>query len=355
MGMDRLMKIGIIGTGVGIRTHLKGLRGVKGTVPIGVVGTSVDRTRDLLIQNGEDSNLATTWEKLLENNPDIICITTPLSERINYLKDLSNYSGSLIIEKPLVFGRSDGAELRSYIPNSYGNSFVNFQLRGICLFQKIRLLISSGELGDLYSICLFERTSAFRRKDLAPWMRKREMGGGQTFAMGSHLLDLAIFLSGLTYSEFISVPTSGAIRTPRGEWKSGDTKEESSDEFSSFNLRSDKCDVQVSTTSISSAPRTLQFRIECSEGTVEFVYRNGIGVGNIYYGSDKIHETLYIDDNGEISETKVTGLNPSIFRIAYANYMKHIVSSVISRNYISQVAASLDDGINNSVILEKIP
>jgi len=341
--------VGIVGTGVGIRTHLAGCRNLDNVRVIGVVGSSLGRTAELLKKSGEPETLAISWKDMLSHQPDLICVTTALESREQYLKDIRNYPGSLLIEKPVSVSYDEGQAIIKQLGSASSRTYTNFQLRGGQAFQYIREIIKRGSIGKVYEITLFERTSAFRKSVLPSWMNSRRFGGGQAYAMGSHLVDLGLFVTALPYSEMISrAQILGYADRPRGSWVSSDDPHLSDEYFGCF-LHYQEVRMNVTTTSISPGPRTLEFRIEATEGSLEFRYRNGLGALEICFGDG--HKKNYgIGYGGVICDECSTNMNPSFFRETYPPYLSLVLSSIESER--SPYLASLEDGVFNAAILD---
>lgn len=342
------LKVAIVGTGVGIRTHLKGIKKCGDVCVIGVVGRSLQRAKELLVSAEENPQLACEWSDVLASNPDIICITTPPNERDFYFHSLKNYKGSLLVEKPVIVSSKDAAELKSCTSLCINHSFADFQLRGLRAFQDIRTWIREGEIGKPYFLSMFERNSAMRSPNLSEWQHTAQTGGGQLVSMGSHLLDLSVYLLGLEYKDVLRAPKTINTSIPRGAWVNANCSNPS-DEFCFITVQEKNCFIDLKSTSISNGDRSFEFVIEGTEGAIEFRYR--CGSAQCTFWNSKAHkQTMYLDDNGRFTGTMYTNLNPSVFRLAYPEYFKQIVREIMFGR--KTITASLQDGIDNAIFLE---
>ena len=189
--------------------------------------------------------------------PDIVCLTTPVCYRDEYWERLAREQCFILAEKP-VYG--DDLSL-PYFDAVKDRCTVDFQLRGLEQFQIVAKMINEGTLGDICSIDLFERTAALRADSLPSWMTTPDLGGGQRMAMGSHLLDLAVFLLGGNYSSVQEFQCSAETR--RGSWRGALPKgQRPSDECFDCSFMMNQARVAIRTTSISRATRSLEFRVE---------------------------------------------------------------------------------------------
>lgn len=353
---DTKFTVGIIGTGVGIRTHMAGFHLVDGIEIAGVVGSSVENTATHLRKAGANPALACDPDELFRRKPQLICLTSPPTQREEYIPFLRDYGGSLLVEKPVAINAKDAVEFYEALPVLQPKSFLNVQLRGLPAFQWIRCLVRRGDIGIPYNISLKERTSAFRSSTIADWQMRRSTGGGQVFAMGTHLVDLGIFLSGRRYADAVADigDAFGITATPRGSWLHGRTVTvDSADETFEGSFRAGGCGITMFTTAISAGPRTLEFAIEANEGTIEFRFREGTGRVDVF--TEQGHESLGLGVGGCLATTGIADakLNSSIFRVAFPNYASEIVQFVKGESEGPNLA-TLQDAINNVRIIEAL-
>ena len=323
------MKVAIIGTGVGIRTHLAGLSLLPKVEVVGVVGSTKERAAQHLQSHGYDKDLAESFDDVMAKSPDIVCLTTPVCCRDEYWERLAHEQCFILAEKPVC---GDDLSL-PYFDAVKDRCVVDFQLRGLEQFQIVAKMINEGTLGDICSIDLFERTA----------------GGGQRMAMGSHLLDLAVFLLGGNYSSVQGFQCSAETR--RGSWRGTMPKgQRPSDECFDCSFVMNQARVAIRTTSISRATRSLEFRVEGTEGAAEFCYRNGSGTLRLFHENGS--EVLYTDQDASAVYTQPSyPLDNSVFRVAYNRYFASVCEWVEGKD--SSIPASLSDGLANARLLQK--
>ncbi len=185
------IKVGIIGTGVGIRTHLKGFRTLDDAEVVAISGSSYSRSREFAEANSI-SQACSDYKELCDiKDLDLICITAPNRyhyEMVNYALKSNKH---IICEKPL---SDDIDEVSALInkSNKYQKiCIINHQLRFNPYIQKIKSLIDSGTLGKVYSVKLNQQGAGFANYNAAwTWSFEGESGGGVRLAMASHFTDL---------------------------------------------------------------------------------------------------------------------------------------------------------------------
>lgn len=180
-------------------------------------------------------------------------------------------------------------------------------------------------------------------------------GGGQRLALGSHLLDLGLYLVDKTYAEAMRFRHRAAgiefipTRPPGHDSQLYATAGEV------FNGRIDiaGCVIQMFTTGIGVGPRAFEFDIEGAGGMLRFWFYNGQGRAEL---SDDHGSTRYVlSKSGALmsAETDPAKLNPSIFRTAFPHYARDIIS-ICKGEASNGTVASLADGADNISILDSM-
>ena len=189
--MDKI-KIGIIGTGVGIRTHLKGFLNFSSDVEIyAIAGSSLERSKEFA--NEYNIPVACADYKELCDIPDVdlVCITTPN----NFHKEMLLYAVSknknIICEKPMVNTCEEAKEIYEIVKDYNKILIIDHQLRFNPYIMEIKKLINDGTLGKIYNVRLNQQGTGFANPN-APWSWSFSDldGGGVRLAMASHFTDL---------------------------------------------------------------------------------------------------------------------------------------------------------------------
>jgi oxidoreductase domain protein len=185
------IKIGIIGTGVGIRTHLKGFRLVEQAEVYAICGSSLERSREFATQYSIPVACADYRELCDMKELDLVCITAPN----NFHKEMVKYAitahKNIICEKPLVNTEAEAKELAG-LANGYDKLlFVDHQLRFNPYISAIKKLIQNGVLGKIYTVRLNQQGMGFADPNAKwTWSFDGKEGGGVRLAMASHFTDL---------------------------------------------------------------------------------------------------------------------------------------------------------------------
>lgn len=191
------IKIGIIGTGVGIRTHLKAFKNIENCEVIAIVGSSKDRA----IQFAKQCNIpiaCTNYKELCDiDDIDLVCICSPNQYHFDAMKYAISKGKNIICEKPVSHITDEVEKLSLMSKNTDKLIFVDHQLRFNPYMKKIKKIINDDELGKIYLVKINQIGTGFSDDDLPwSWSFDGQAGGGVRLAMASHFNDLIQFWFG---------------------------------------------------------------------------------------------------------------------------------------------------------------
>lgn len=188
------INIGIVGTGVGIRTHLKGFREIEGCKVLAITGSSMQRSRFFAEKN--DIPIACANYKELCDMPeiDLVCVCPPNKYHADVVKYAILKGKNVICEKPVSHISSEIDEIAN-LPIKEGQFVcVDHQLRFNPYMRKIKEIIESGVLGQIFLVRINQVGVGFSDPDLPwSWSFDGNEGGGVRLAMASHFNDLIQF------------------------------------------------------------------------------------------------------------------------------------------------------------------
>lgn len=197
-----MIKVGIIGTGVGIRTHLKGFRMLDGIEVKGISGSSLSRA----VEHAKEHSIPVAYPSFRElcddNEIDLVCVTSPNKFHYEHVIYAIEAGKHVICEKPLAMNSGECeaiVETKAKIPESLG--ILNHQLRMNPYIRSIRSLVQGGAVGRPYYCRIHQQGTAFANRAM-PWSWSFDAGegGGVRLAMGSHLIDLTGYIFGFHFA-----------------------------------------------------------------------------------------------------------------------------------------------------------
>lgn len=185
------INIGIIGTGVGLRTYYPAFSKMENTEIIAICGSSPERSREF----AKKYNISIACENYMElcnmKDIDLVCITAPNRFHFEMVKYAMQCNKHIICEKPVSENKQEIEEL-DRLAKSYGKILiVDHQLRYNPYMTKIKSLIESKEIGRPYLVRINQEGVAFAKPDAKwSWSFDGKQGGGVRLAMASHFNDL---------------------------------------------------------------------------------------------------------------------------------------------------------------------
>lgn len=186
------IKIGIIGTGVGIRTHLKGFRNFQDEAEVyAIAGSNLEKSKQFADEYNIPVACADYKELCDIEDLDLVCITAPNKFHKEMLKYAMSKNKNIICEKPMVDTAKEAEEINEITKNYDKILIIDHQLRFNPYILEIKKLIKDGTLGKIYNVCLNQQGTGFAKEN-APWSWSfdDEEGGGVRLAMASHFTDL---------------------------------------------------------------------------------------------------------------------------------------------------------------------
>jgi predicted dehydrogenase len=193
-----MIQIGLIGTGVALRTHLPAFRRTGLAEVIGLVGSSRERGERFAAEHGI-ARVYENFQELCEDQSlDLVVVAGPNDRHYPEIEYALECGKHVLAEKPLAMTLGEVEELVRLAGKTDRLALINHQLRFSPYMQAIRASIRSGDLGRLYFIRFhFQGGSADPARPFS-WHFDQAQGGGVRLAMGSHLCDLLRFWLGKT-------------------------------------------------------------------------------------------------------------------------------------------------------------
>jgi len=212
------MKLGIVGLGGWVTTgHLPALTDL---------GIKVDYCADIDEKRVKDFSQKTgckgylDYKEMLRNeNPDLVLVAVPHSLHATIALDAINSDANVYVEKPMATSFQEALTLVEASRKRNKGLVVGHENRFNPAMLIAKKLIRSGEVGKIYHMRGFyirqrgiPTSPTFIKKDLAK--------GGAVFDIGTHIVDLLLFLSdfpmpksvtGKTYSAFSNDKTKFSV------------------------------------------------------------------------------------------------------------------------------------------------
>jgi predicted dehydrogenase len=143
-----------------------------------------------------DSNTVIKFDQLFESNPRLIIVASPPQHHMMQVVSSLRRGVSVLCEKPLAVTLADARAMVAAAASTSGFLAVGMVRRLFPATRAIKGLLSSGVIGELRSIKVFEG-GKFRWPVASPAYFQRSHGGGSVLLdIGVHVLDLLIWWLG---------------------------------------------------------------------------------------------------------------------------------------------------------------
>ncbi len=195
--MSRAAKVGIVGTGWGVRIQLPAFRAA-GLEVAGIWGRGEAKARRVAAEHGIP--FATGDLEALLARPEIalVSVTTPPATHLPVAEAALAAGKHVLCEKPTALDAGQAeAMLRASAAHPDRLALIDHELRFVPAFERLRALVADGFVGELYHVEASHLSGG--RLDPAgawDWWSDRAQGGGYLGALGSHYLDLLAWLLG---------------------------------------------------------------------------------------------------------------------------------------------------------------
>ena len=179
------IKIGIIGTGVGIRTHLKGFRNFQDESEVyAISGSSLEKSKRFADEYNIPVACANYKELCDIEELDLVCITAPNKFHKEMLKYAISKNKNIVCEKPMVNTLEEAHEVNKIIKNYDKILIIDHQLRFNPYIIEIKKLINDGTLGKIYNVRLNQQGTGFAKENASwTWSFDDKEYGGVRLAM----------------------------------------------------------------------------------------------------------------------------------------------------------------------------
>jgi predicted dehydrogenase len=343
-----MIRVGIIGTGVGLRTHLPNFRELDDVDVVAVAGSSADRTRS--VANSHGIKYALDARALCElPEIDLVCVTSPNPYHRVHAEEALIAGKHVLCEKPLAMDMRETCELIALAASRPTQlSLINHQLRFNPYLKKVKDMIADGAIGRPYYIRVHQQSTAFADRQ-APWNWNfdSQQGGGVRLAMGSHQIDLVHYWLGET-----AIAVQGAMDPVVHQRRLVDdtvTDVKASGFFSASLEFESGINVHLFATAASCGQSRFDFSLYGEEGELHF---------------DLSHKLrgAFLSNRGVVEPIAVTGVTDrerrnevSIFSGSFAYFAPAIVSAIRSNDWSClEPAARFADSYKIQIVLDAL-
>lgn len=226
--MSERLRIGIVGCGgIANGKHLPSLKAINRADIVAFCDLIPERAEKACAEYGaEGAKTYTDYRRLLEDKSiDVVYVLTPNRMHAQVSIDALNAGKHVMCEKPMAKTAADARAMVEAAKKSGKKLTIGYQHRHKPEARYLKSVIERGDLGDIY----YAHAYAIRRRGTPNWgvfLNEYEQGGGPLIDIGTHSLDLTLYLMnnyrprmvvGTTYKK-VENPEMG---NPWGGWPEG--------------------------------------------------------------------------------------------------------------------------------------
>jgi predicted dehydrogenase len=188
------LRFALLGCGAGaLRHHLPILARMPEVRLVAVAEPDLSR-RDVALARAPGARGFADWRlALAESDAQAAIVCLPSADHAGAALAALARGCAVYVEKPLATMLADGDRVVAAWRASGLVGMMGFNYRFIPLYASARRVIAGGDLGRLISV---RSTFTISRPDLPDWKRARGTGGGALLDLGSHHIDLVLWLFG---------------------------------------------------------------------------------------------------------------------------------------------------------------
>jgi len=202
--MQETIRIGMLGTGGIARHHISQILPLAGVQITALCDSSEAQIKQTLERFPALKDVATTSDYkalLARSDVDAVVVCTPHTQHAQQMLDAIEAGKHVLMEKPMVCSVEDAHKVLKKL-EGYGKVVaLAYQRHAMGQFVFMHDKIASGELGAVTFISALQ-CQGWKRGTTGSWRQDPALsGGGQINDSGSHLLDILLWVTGLTVAD----------------------------------------------------------------------------------------------------------------------------------------------------------
>ena len=193
--MANKLKAGIIGCGgIANGKHMPSIKALGETELVAFCDLIIERAEKAKAQYGtEDAQVFTDYKELLKLDLDCVYVCTPNRSHSYITVDALHAGKNVMCEKPMAINPAEAQKMLDAAKETGKILTIGYQGRYRPDSQYLKKECEAGELGDIY----YARANAIRRRAVPTWgvfLNEYEQGGGPLIDIGTHALDLTLWM-----------------------------------------------------------------------------------------------------------------------------------------------------------------
>ncbi|HHY99031.1 MAG TPA: Gfo/Idh/MocA family oxidoreductase [Firmicutes bacterium] len=197
------IRVGLIGCGGNMRGHIKRLMGIPEVKIAAISDPSEENIQEAIdtLELGRVKRFSDYTDMLARVGLDAVVISSPHTLHARQICDSLRSGLHVLVEKPMVCSVEDALKVIALKEEMGKVVLVSYQRHYAPSYRYARELIQSGKWGKVQFITAWQCQN-WKRATVGKWRQDPALsGGGQLNDSGSHLLDIVLWMTGLTPKE----------------------------------------------------------------------------------------------------------------------------------------------------------
>lgn len=222
MTNEKIIGVGIVGSGFARTTQIPGFRNCEGARVVAIASRRRERAEQVAQEFGIEQ-VAGDWQELVaRDDVDLVSVVTPPATHMEITLAALERGKAVLCEKPMAMDATEARRMTDHAREAGVLALIDHELRFLSSRRKMRAMLHNGEIGTVRH-CNYVFRSDYRGVlGNWDWWSDATMGGGTLGAIGSHAIDSFRWLLDTEVSEVCGVlsthvaerpdKTSGALR-----------------------------------------------------------------------------------------------------------------------------------------------
>lgn len=341
--------VGVIGTGFARTTQLPAWRACEGARVVAVASGRRENAEAAAREFGIPF-VADDWRELVgREDVQLVSIVTPPVTHAEMVGAALAAGKAVLCEKPMAMNAEESARMRDDARGAGLLALIDHELRFLPARGTMREMILGGEVGRVrHAKAVFRADSRARTESPWSWWSDERAGGGVLGAIGSHVVDALLWMTGARVSH-----VSAALAThvsERSDSESGEARRVTTDDESSMLLNFEDGDVTERATGVVALSMTEagepEHTIEVfgSEGALKVTREGRLWRARVGEGAWREVET----ERAPLAE----GLRDNEWARGFTVFSREIVAALAEGRAAVEGAATFDDGHATQLVLD---
>lgn len=193
-----MVRVGIIGTNIGA-SHAAILNQLENAKVLWLCGKNLQKTKEIAKKLGIEKSTDDFQNVIKDPAVDLVIIAVPNYLHKEVFLETLKYNKHIVLEKPAGLNSIEVSEMLDVVKKLNYKKYIviDHEMRFNPAMQYIKEQIALGSLGKITNVQISKYHGSKDGQGLYEnWEVQEKLGGGQVLLVGSHLVDLSLFLLG---------------------------------------------------------------------------------------------------------------------------------------------------------------